>query len=140
MSRENYKNDVDDRLNNHNNQQLDAIPEHDPISHAKELGKKEQILNDEEFLKFAKEFSKQNLYTPKVHDLLNPSQYSAYLAKLAHVDRLHGGSMSSYSESNCSSASTVRSTALATPNSTDKCNLECHVVGDLLSFASNTMR
>jgi len=93
---------------------------------------------DLEFLEFAKDFAKQFRQRPN-ESLLNPVQYDDYLQKVASRDRLHGNSYF-YSKSNSrKSRVSLRSVSLV-PSSEEKLAEEGHVVGDLVSFAANTMR
>nr|XP_018671778.1 uncharacterized protein LOC100181028 isoform X1 [Ciona intestinalis] len=89
--------------------------------------------SDSEFVEFAKDFARHCRHK-RTANLLNPGQYNVYLQKAASKDRLHGRDFI------CNSlpSSSLHSTSHGNSNLDDKAELEGHVVGDLITFVSNT--
>lgn len=106
---------------------LDTIHETDPAMTS------QRKTSEVEFLEFARDFARQ-VGGRNSESLLNPSQYDAYLQKVASRDRLHGND---YFHSGVDlSRVPVRSSSLEETGH----DVDGHVVGDLVSFAANTMR
>ena len=93
-----------------------------------------------EFLEFAKEFAKKCRSRP-TDNLLNPLQYESYLRDTPNSNSLHGVSYSKgYNFSLCSKIPFFRSSSVIGLNEDETTAIAGHVVGDLLSFTSNTAR
>jgi len=93
-----------------------------------------------EFLQFAKEFAKKCRSRP-TDNLLNPAQYENYLRDSPHNNSLHGVSFANrYDFTLCSNVPFLHSSSAIGPNQDEASAVAGHVVGDLLSFTSNTVR
>ena len=93
-----------------------------------------------EFLQFAKEFAKKCRSRP-TDNLLNPVQYESYLRDSPHSNSLHGVTFTNrYDFSLCSNVPYLHSSSASGLNSDETSAVSGHVVGDLLSFTTNTAR
>ena len=94
-----------------------------------------------EFLQFAKEFAKKCRSRP-MDNLLNPVQYENYLRKTPPQNSSvpNFPYLNKYDFSVCSKIPFVRSSSLAGVNNEETLEVAGHVVGDLLSFTTNTAR
>ena len=101
---------------------------------------KRERRTEEEFLQFAKEFARNCRLRP-TDNLLNPVQYDSYLRNSpVQITQPPGFSYLNKYDSIHSRFPFVCSSSLIGSNNDDALEVAGHVVGDLLSFTSNTAK